>query len=153
MEEPQKVCYACAGRGVNYGRTCDVCNGEGVVPLHVFGPIDVDSYESPFVVQFRALQNVIHENALNKGFWSNNDNKGEKICLMHAELSEALEAIRDGDPPDKHLPQYPSSAVELADAVIRIMDYCKRYNLPLVEAILDKIDYNRSRPYKHGKEF
>ena len=36
----------------------------------------------------------IHENAKNKGFYEGEKNIGELLCLIHSEVSEALEADR-----------------------------------------------------------
>lgn len=41
-------------------------------------------------------------------------------------------------------------AVELADCVIRILDYCGHAGIDLEEAIRIKHEYNKSRPYRHG---
>lgn len=78
--------------------------------------------------------------------------KAEKIALMHSELSEALEGIRK-DKMDEHCPEFTSEEVELADALIRILDYAGGFKLRLGEAVLAKLAYNRSRPHKHGKSF
>tara|TARA_Y100000310_G_scaffold266292_1_gene277737 strand:+ start:537 stop:896 length:360 start_codon:yes stop_codon:yes gene_type:complete len=90
------------------------------------------------------------------GFWEEglNRNKFEQILLMHCELSEAVEAIRNGNAMDDHLPQYPGEIVELADTVIRIFDYVNyRYGMNnFVKILLAKSDYNEGRPYKHGKD-
>lgn len=40
--------------------------------------------------------------------------------------------------------------IELADAVIRIMDYCGYKGWDLEQAINAKLEYNQTRPYKHG---
>lgn len=79
-----------------------------------------------------------------QGFWES-DNKGEKIALMHSELSECLEAVRKGD--------VENEVEELADCTIRIIDYCGRHGLQLGEAIVDKMMKNLDRPRKHGKGF
>ena len=63
---------------------------------------------------------------------------------MHSELSEALEAIRKGKM-DDHLPQYPGEVVELADCLIRILDYCGAHDLDIHGAFLDKLAYNHGR--------
>ena len=44
-------------------------------------------------------------------------------------------------------------AVELADAVIRIADLCGHLGIDLEAAIREKMEYNATRPYKHGKSF
>lgn len=100
----------------------------------------------------------IHEIARQKGFYDtefiqgdhphqNQENPSllpEKIALMHSELSEALEAWRDGD--DEQIGE------ELADALIRILDtmYWKGYDIDAV--VLAKMEKNRDRPYLHGRK-
>lgn len=71
-------------------------------------------------------------------------NKAEMLCLIHSEISEAMEGERKGLM-DDHLPNRPMAEVEMADAVIRIMDYCGRWNYDIGGAIMEKIAYNRNR--------
>ena len=42
--------------------------------------------------------------------------------------------------------------IELADAIIRICDTCGQYGIDLDRAIRLKMEYNKTRPYKHGKK-
>lgn len=68
----------------------------------------------------------------------------EKLCLIHSEVSEAMEGVRKNLPDDK-LPHRPMIEVELADAVIRILDLCGALNLDLEGAIKEKREYNAKR--------
>lgn len=66
----------------------------------------------------------IHENAVAHGWWEGERDIAEIYALIHSELSEALEEYRNGRPMfyiDGGKPE--GIAVELADAVIRILDY------------------------------
>jgi len=98
------------------------------------------------------LTYIIHENVKAKGFWKV-VNDGEKIALMHSELSEALEALREGNPKDLKLPKFDNLDIELADTIIRILDYCGHKGINIGEAVFAKIEYNETRQYKHAKEF
>lgn len=76
----------------------------------------------------------------------------QMIALQHSELSEALEADRNNLMDDK-LPHRSGLEVELADALIRIMDTAGGLDLDIGGAVLEKLAYNKSRPYKHGKDY
>lgn len=106
-----------------------------------------------FIRAYGMMEAYVHGIAVSKGFWDAPRDDGTCIALMHSELSELLEALRHGNPDDEHVPQFSSAEVELADAVIRIMDFANARGYKVAQAIVAKSWFNESRPHKHGKEF
>lgn len=95
------------------------------------------------------FQRRIHNTAKAKGWWDEPGNDGEKLALMHSELSEGLEALRK-DLQSDHIPDFKGIEEELADTIIRILDYAGARGLRIADAMLAKADYNDTRGYKHG---
>lgn len=71
-------------------------------------------------------------------------NVGEMLCLVHSEISEALEGHRKNLQDDK-LPHRKQMEVELADALIRIFDLCEGLGLDLGGAYEEKMAYTATR--------
>lgn len=106
-----------------------------------------------FLLSFAQAQSEAHKNAVDKGFWGGQINMGERLALIHSEVSEALEAARKGNPPDSKIPEFNSVTAELADVIIRVMDLAGGLDLSLAAAILAKMEHNKGRGYRHGKFF
>jgi len=103
---------------------------------------------SMFVGCWNELAEIASAIASKHGFERGND--GEMIALIHSELSEALEAIRHGNPPDDKIPESSGAEAELADVVIRIMNAAEVRGWKVAEAVIAKMAYNSNRPWRHG---
>lgn len=102
-----------------------------------------------------AFSAVLHESALEKGFWDGDityDKLGNKLALVHSEVTEVLEAIRKDQGSE-------AIVEEMADVLIRLLDiYAAMMNEGFVEHSLDevldnKINKNKERQRLHGNLF
>ena len=93
---------------------------------------------------FNEFSNDCHSDSKEAGWYDGELNVAEKLCLIHSEVSEAMEGARK-DLMDDHLTHRKMVEVELADAVIRIADLSAALGLDLGGAIVEKIEYNKSR--------
>jgi len=113
-------------------------------------------YEIDYKQIEQAAQNLkvgSHLVAYKAGWWTDlktgedmrgKRNVGELLMLCVSELSEGMEGHRKGLMDDK-LPHRPMLEVELADAVIRIMDLAGGFDLDIAGAIAEKLQYNATR--------
>ena len=107
-----------------------------------------------FFPQLTDLSELIQKWAISKGFYDGGRvNDAEAIALMHSELSEWLEAVRHGNGPSEHIPEFTATEEEAADLLIRLLDQCAYRGMRIAEAVAAKMCFNEGRPYRHGKAF
>ena len=93
----------------------------------------------------------IHENALAHGWWENKRPFPEIVALCHSEISEAMESFRNGEALVYIKDGKPEGqAVELCDAVIRVLDWFGSEGLDMEHVMRLKHEYNKTREYRHG---
>jgi len=107
---------------------------------------------------------LIHAWAVDKGWWHPAPDSAKVHLNIISEVVEASEEVRNNRAPfywgeaqsinekEKGLRKPEGEAIELADAVIRIMDYFESKGWDLEEAMKLKMEYNRERPHRHGNK-
>jgi len=90
----------------------------------------------------------INQVAKEHGWWDKERSIPELLCLVHSEISEALEGCREHkvDGEDGWLGE------ELADAIIRIFDLCEHEEIDIIAEVEKKHNKNKQRPYRHGNK-
>lgn len=101
------------------------------------------------------LQKEAWEHAVNKGFHppvleqlevTDRHYFATFIALGIGEFSEALEELRH------EIVDWDKFAEELADVVIRVADLAGLTNVNLEDAVIKKIEKNKTRGYRHGRK-
>jgi NTP pyrophosphatase (non-canonical NTP hydrolase) len=109
------------------------------------------------LASLNGLRDLCFRIAVSKGWHDKHDKNDPQtfptlLCLVHSEISEALEAYRLGAlivPVDKPSIDF-NIPWEMADILIRVMDICGLYGIDIDKAVKEKLLYNESRSYRHG---
>lgn len=110
----------------------------------------------------------VHANAKDKGWWDTEREFPEIVALIHTEVSEAFEEYRNGhklhevyykhgqerrsvfQDEEGNLGKPEGVSIELADVIIRILDFVGHHKIDLDEAVRIKMAYNKTRTHRHG---
>lgn len=114
-----------------------------------FTHINEEEYKIYYADQVAQIEQLCHGLARQAGWWDSRDLDDPQtiptcLCLVHSEISEAMEGARKNRM-DDHLPHRKAFEVELADAMIRILDLAGAYELDLGGALVEKLVYNTQR--------
>ena len=125
-------------------------------PQAVSVPITTDDHKSAKELMIEAAAecwNIAEEH----GWHTTPRSTLERAMLVVTELSELVEAARANrlQSPSDHIPDYTYAEEEWADVLIRVFDHCVDDGVShpaLINAFFAKMDYNRTRPYRHGNK-
>lgn len=132
-------------------RVCMFCNGTKVIVNNsdeIVRPV-VDHTK---VDELNDIAKKAYKNSSGKGWWDGARSAPELLCLVHSEVSEALEDYRNNKietyEDDNGKPCGFNS--ELADIIIRVLDMSAHYGIDIQGEVERKMKFNETRSYRHG---
>jgi NTP pyrophosphatase (non-canonical NTP hydrolase) len=118
------------------------------VPMQPFKP------DREWLTSYRRVAEQVHAISEPQGFWPDGPKTdiAYKIAHLMSELGEAYECARTGGA-DKNIPDMTGVEVQLADVLGILMDMEVAMGLKISEALLRKMEFNKTREFLHGKKF
>lgn len=124
--------------------------GEGEV-LYSFSPSDIDNAPT---LSLNTLRDEIYADAVAHGLWDDENIAQawtlECAALIENEVGELIAAAEDWEYSSFHNNEH--FIEELADVVIICFSVAGKLGIDIDAAIKRKMEYNKTRPWKHGKE-
>lgn len=113
--------------------------------------------QDPCAAALNVMAQAAWQTAEDKGFHASRTEIGTALALIHSEITEALEVVRDGADlsetwyrPKDLKPE--GFGMELADAIIRIFDLAVDVGITdLGDRLVEKMNFNAGRPFMHGR--
>lgn len=114
----------------------------------IFKPNSTSEFQHEFITDndasIKQIAGECWQNAVDHGF--NLSIKNDQMVAMVDEIGEWCAALRSGDEANEQ--------EEVIDMLVRIMAYAEQHFPDTwLKALVSKMEYNRGRPYKHGKNF
>jgi len=107
--------------------------------------------------EFDNLAIELHKNAIEKGFWPAPEDVDDifiakQLMMIVSEVTEVMEAIRKDKGEEEITKEFADILIRTLDLYAGVVDagYTK---LSLDQALREKVDFNKTRPEKHGVRF
>lgn len=147
-----------------------LCAGVDNVPINIIKETAQDCLlniknNSDMENRLNELAKRIHQDNVERGFYDEKRELGTLLMLIVSEVSEALEADRKGRHVNISELTETEKTVgfkekikdtfedEIADTFIRLFDLVGYLNIDIESHINAKLDFNKTRGYKHGKKY
>lgn len=125
VNELQKICHGLAKEGGWWEKSQEAKDAQAML-------------DSEQITEGSPLHKILTKTA------NEERNPLELLSLVHSEVSEALEGVRKDQMDDK-LPHRKMEEVELADVIVRVLDYAGGRGLDVGGALVEKLKFNQHR--------